>query len=238
MPSGQLLLWECFFFLSQEMVQFLTGWKSVCGKLHKGRNMTEPTRRRARGCGVGCATNGHCFLRTGTAWGLPDALALCKPLASRRMNHWPRLEKQQVKRKQMDPAFLRNCCRLRAQAAGVGVSVLSQLCLCQALARACSLDKSGCCLNLLRSRKGLILFSFQRTGAGTQLGQPSLPSTVLKWGGCPLPSLEGERVELPRALWNLRWQNSSYLDRSFTLFAGSFVREMCCFKPFKDLASA
>ena len=132
-------------------------------------------------------------------------LLCARPLRlSRRMNHLPRLEKQRVKCKQMDPAVLRKvseCCRLRAQAAGVGVSVLSQLCLCQALARACALDERGCCLNLLRSRKGVILFNFQRTGAGTQLGQPLLPGTVLKWGRCPLRSLEGECVKLPRALW-------------------------------------
>lgn len=137
--------------------------------------------------------------------GFLTLLLSARPLRlSLRTNHWPRLEEQQVKREQMDPAILRKvseCCRLRAQAAGAGVSVLSQLCLCQALAGASALDESGCCLNLLRSRKGLILFSFQRPGAGTQLGQPSLPSTVLQWGRCPLCSLEGERVELPRALW-------------------------------------
>lgn len=92
--------------------------------------------------------------------GFPMPLLCARPLhLSWRRNHWPRLEKQQVKRKQMDPAILRKaseCCRLRAQAAGVGVSVLSQLCLCQALARACALDESGCCLHLLRSRNGLI----------------------------------------------------------------------------------
>lgn len=33
------------FFLSQELVQFLPGWKSVSEKLHKGRNRTEPPRR-------------------------------------------------------------------------------------------------------------------------------------------------------------------------------------------------
>lgn len=137
--------------------------------------------------------------------GFPMPLLCARPLRlSRRANHWPRLEKQQVKRKQMDPAILRKVlerCRLRAQAAGVGVSVLSQLCLCQALARACALDECGCCLNFLRSRKGLILCSFQRTGAGTRLRQPSLPSTVLKWGRCPLCFLEGECVEPLRVLW-------------------------------------
>lgn len=49
--------------------------KSACGRLRKGRNMTEPTRR--GGCGVGCAT---VLLRTGTAPGLLHALALCKAL--------------------------------------------------------------------------------------------------------------------------------------------------------------
>lgn len=162
------------------MVQFLTGWKLVCGKLHKGRNVTEPTRRRAGGCGVGCATNGHCSLRSGVHGGCPMPSLCASPLhLSWRMNHLPRLEKQQVKHKQMDSATLRKvpeCGRLRAQAAGVGVSVLSQLRLCQALARACASDKRVCCLNLLRSRKGSILFSFQRTGGGAQLGQPSPPA--------------------------------------------------------------
>lgn len=104
----------------------------------------------------------------------------------------------------MDPATLRKaseCCRLRAQAAGAGVSVLSQLCLCQALAKARDLDERSCCQNLLGSRRGLILFSFQSSGAGAKLGQPSLPSRVLRWGRCPLLSLEGELVELPRVLW-------------------------------------
>ena len=80
--SGQLLPWERCVFLSQETVPFLAGWKSVCGKLHKGRNATEPARSRARGRSVGRAAGGHCSLRPGTAWGLPNAHALHEALAS------------------------------------------------------------------------------------------------------------------------------------------------------------
>lgn len=142
--------------------------------------MTEPMRRRAGGCSIGSATNGLCSLRSGVRGGCLMPSLCARPLRlSRRMNRSPRLEKQQVKHKQMDSATLRKvsqCGRLRAQAAGVGVSVLSQLRLCQALARACASNARVCCLNLLRSRKGLIFCSFQRTGGGTQLGQPSPPA--------------------------------------------------------------
>lgn len=108
----------------------------------------------------------------------------------------------------------------------MGVSVLSQLRLCQALAKACDLDERNCCQNLLGSRKGLILFSFQSWGAGTQLGQPSLPSRVLQRGRCPLLSLEGSVQSCRESSGNLHWQNSSCWDRSFPLSAVSLVREM------------
>lgn len=55
----------------------------------------------------------------------------------------------------------------------MGVSVLSQLSLCQALARACALDERILLSEFAQEQKGLILCSFQRTGAATQLGQHS-----------------------------------------------------------------
>lgn len=105
---------------------------------------------------------------------------------SRGMSRWPRLEQQQVKRKQMDPAVLRKvseCRRLRAPAAGMGVSMPSQLGLCQALARASALDERGCCLNLLRSRKGLILRGFQELARGS--GSPRSPAQCSSGAGAP-----------------------------------------------------
>lgn len=130
----------------------------------------------------------------------------------------------------MDPATLRKaseCCRLRAQAAGVGVSVLSQLRLCQALTKACNLDERNCCQNLLGSRKGLILFSFQSWGAGTQLGQPLLPSRVLQRGRCPLLSLEGEHAELPRVLWKPPLAKFLLLGQKFPFYLRSLWLGRC-----------